>query len=249
MVVVANDFQIPDHDPLAIQLLINFLSKEQPDWFIINGDFLNLATLSKYDSSPSEHTFLYEITMGNQILSQIRKAIPNAKIDFLEGNHEWRMRQYLIRKAKELWGVPELAIPYFLKLSENNIEWHPVKDRLTKFSDNHIKIGDLWVGHWDMVRADSAYTAKNLVDKKGVNLLQGHTHRGGSNFRRFVDGRIVGGWENFCMCNFDPAYTNNPNWGQGFSVVWHQIGHKRFNVYQIPIINYEFFYGNKHYHL
>ena len=248
-VVVAGDFQIPDHDPNCVQLLLNFLKEETPDWFIINGDFLNLATLSKYAVAPSEYTFIQEIISGKEILRQIREAIPKAKIDYLEGNHEFRMRQFLINRAPELYGVPELAIPFHLDLAKFNINWHPVKDRLTKFSDNHIQVGDLWVGHWDLVRQHGAYTAKGLLDKKGVNLMQNHVHRGGSTFRRFVDGRILGGWENFCMCNFDPAYVNNPDWLQGFSVIYHQIGHKRFMVQQIPIIDYEFFYGNKHYHL
>src|SRR6266478_7816836 len=90
----------------------------------------------------------------------------------------------------------------------------------SKFTDNFIRVGNLYVGHWDTVASDGGYAAKRLVEDKGVSILQGHTQRFGAHARTTVDGRVLLGIENFSMCVRKAAYASYPNWQQGFSVVY-----------------------------
>jgi hypothetical protein len=90
----------------------------------------------------------------------------------------------------------------------------------SKFTDNFIRVGNLYVGHWDTVASDGGYAAKRLVEDKGVSLLQGHTQRFGAHARTTVDGRVLLGIENFSMCVRKAAYASYPNWQQGFSVIY-----------------------------
>ncbi|MDA2921156.1 metallophosphoesterase, partial [Desulfobacterota bacterium AH_259_B03_O07] len=244
MAVVANDLHVPHHDEKALKLLERFLVDQQPDVFIINGDFLDMWEVSQFDRVPKfGKSLTQELKEGRKMLQRFRKILPKAKIIYIEGNHDFRLRKYLIRNAPELYGLPGLSIPDLLGLKELNIIYKPVKEGANKFSDNWIRLGDLYVGHWDKVNKHAGYTAKNLLDDKGVSLLQGHTHRHGVSARRYVDGKELIGIENFCLCRLDPYYISKPNWSQGFSVVYRKKRTRRFHVYPIIFVEYKFFFG------
>ena len=120
MVVVANDFQVPFHNQKALALFKLFLRREKPDWLILNGDFQDFWEISSFDQAPrTGKTFLEEIKIGRKILKSFRRILPKARITWLEGNHEFRLRWYLIRKAKELYGL--LSVPALFDLKELNI--------------------------------------------------------------------------------------------------------------------------------
>jgi hypothetical protein len=38
---------------------------------------------------------------------------------------------------------------------------------VSKFTDNFIRVGNLYVGHWDTVASEGGYAAKRLVEDKG----------------------------------------------------------------------------------
>ena len=105
----------------------------------------------------------------------------------------------------------------------------------SRFTDNFIRVGSLYVGHWDKVSAHGGYAAKGLVENKGVSALQGHTHRFGAHARTTVDGRVLLGIENFCMCRREASYVAHPNWQLGFSVIYLETGSGSFQWYPVPI--------------
>lgn len=221
MVVVANDFQVPFHDPKALALLNLFLQREQPDWLILNGDFQDFWEISSFDSVPrGGKRFLREIEIGRKILAEFRGILPRARMTWIEGNHEFRLRRYLMQNAKELYGLKALSIPELFGLKKLRIEYVPCHRAASRFTDNFIRVGDLYVGHWDTVAKQGGAAARLLVETKGVSVLQGHTHRFGAHARTMVDGRVLLGIENFCMCERRAGYVSYPNWQQGFSVVY-----------------------------
>jgi len=79
-------------------------------------------------------------------------------------------------------------------------------------------------------------------------LIQAHTHRGGSFFKKVYD-RVVVGYENFCLCDLDPPYVDRPNWQQGFSIVYKDLKSDLFFVEQHPITEkggkYRVFYNGE----
>jgi hypothetical protein len=74
-----------------------------------------------------------------------------------------------------------------------------------------------------------------LLEDRGTSLIQAHTHRGGSHFKRFEDRDLVA-YENFCLCRLDPPYMASPNWQQGFSLVYKDAGSDLFYVEPHPIV-------------
>ena len=92
--VIANDFQIPFHDEKALLLFKMFLRRERPDWLILNGDFQDFWEISSYDLTPRiERDFQREIEIGRSVLRSFRRSLPNARITWIEGNHEFRLRK------------------------------------------------------------------------------------------------------------------------------------------------------------
>ena len=57
-----------------------------------------------------------EIADGRKILSAFRRDLPRARITWIEGNHEFRLRRYLIQNARVRYGVPGLSVPELIGL-------------------------------------------------------------------------------------------------------------------------------------
>jgi hypothetical protein len=157
------------------------------------------------------------------------------------------LRKYLIKNAKELYGLPGLNVPELFDLKDLKIEYIPCHSMASKFTDNFIRVGNLYVGHWDTVASDGGYAAKRLVEDKGVSLLQGHTQRFGAHARTTVDGRVILGIENFSMCVRKASYASYPNWQQGFSVIYLEPTSGRFQWYPVAITNQMFIWKGRKY--
>src|SRR3990167_9908393 len=125
-VVVAGDMHIPHHDDLAIQLLEKFLKDYQPDTLIINGDFLDCPQISKYARVPGGSTIFQDINLAHSYLSDFRRILPKARIVYIVGNHDFRVRSHLIARN------PEMYDAYWLRdklgIKELNIEWVDTKE-------------------------------------------------------------------------------------------------------------------------
>lgn len=250
MVVVANDFHVPWHDEHAVALLQLFLRKEKPEWLILNGDFTDFWEISRFDLTPrTGKALIEEIRIGKEILKSLRSTLPRARITWIEGNHEFRLRKYLIKQAPELYGLRGLSVPELFGLDRLNIEYLPCHPLASRFTDNFIKVGNLYVGHWDKVSVHGGYAAKNLVETKGVSILQGHTHRFGAHARTTVDGRVLLGIENFCLCRREASYVANPNWQLGFSVVYVNTKSGETHWYPAFITNSGFLWKGREYGL
>lgn len=251
LAVIANDFQIPFHDERALLLFKLFLRRERPDWLILNGDFQDFWEISSFDRTPRTSKDLREeIDIGKRTLRSFRRSLPGARITWIEGNHEFRLRKYLLQNAKELYGLPGLSVPAIFDLERLGIKYVACHELASKFTDNFIRVGNLYVGHFAKVSKHGAYAAKLLVEEKGVSLLQGHTHRFGAHARTTVDGRVLLGIENFSMCSRQQSYVSHANWQLGFSVVYFQPGNGRFHWFPILIRHdYRFIWRNREYGL
>src|SRR3989442_14579041 len=105
MGVAANAFHGPFHDECPLAVFQRFLRRERPDWLILNGDFQDFWEIARFDLAPrAGKAFREEITIGRRILRSFRRVLPKARITWIEGNHEFRLRHYLIQNARELYG-------------------------------------------------------------------------------------------------------------------------------------------------
>jgi len=220
--VIAGDFHVSAHDPHAFKLFIKFLRWYKPKTLIINGDFLDCYTISRFDKSPmNRETLQEEINAGKALLLKIAAATPGCKRIYVFGNHENRLEKYMMRNARELYGIFTLQ-----DLLDVNGQYEFINSTL---DDNYYQLGELYVGHWNRVSKHSAYTVKNIMADRQVSIVQSHTHRAGMYMQTGLGG-FIEGWEIGCMCDRKPEYCVRPNWQQGFLVIDPVFGGRNFQA-------------------
>lgn len=235
---VLNDSHNPFQDQRVLREVELFLGELQPDMVIYPGDMGDFYLLSKFDKNPQRAGRLQEDLGSTAALFRRHRALmPNARMIFCKGNHEDRLRKFLWSKSPALASLDCLTVEGLYKLEDSKVE-------CVDYEEGVLINGNFMVTHGDLIRAHSAYTAKGMSDKHGGSGIHGHSHRGGNSLKRNRFG-VYGWWENFCLCDLEPDYVQNPNWQQGFSLV--HFKRERFWVEQLQIIQRKFIYGGKTY--
>lgn len=236
--LVYNDTQNPYEDKAVLALVEQFMGGLQPDYLFINGDAQDFYPLSKFDKNPDRLTHLQgDLDNTSRMFRRQRTLLPNARMIQEDGNHEDRLRRFLWGKVPELASLRCLDLNKLLGLDENEISHGGYEEGI-------LINGVFLIVHGNIVSIHSSYTAKRMYEKHGQCGMHGHTHRGGSYYKTDRFG-IWGWWENFCLCDLDPDYIQNPNWQHGFSLI--HFKKKRFWVEQVPIIQGKFIYGGRLY--
>lgn len=230
--LIVGDLHIPFQEKRAVNLMLRVAQDLQPDLVFLNGDIMDCWQISRYVKNPKLHdqaNIQLEIEQTRSFLQRIRYMFPRAKFLYTFGNHEYRWSSFIVNNAKELYGLKGMTLEEQLELADLDI-----KAINTGNKENSYLWGKLLIGHFDRVNKHSGMTAKNLIEDKGISLVQNHVHRGGSSFKRAYDRDIVG-YENFCLCSRNPDYVDRPNWQLGFSIVYKDKHSDFFYLEQHPI--------------
>lgn len=211
LIVVASDFHVPFHHKQAVENWLQFCEDAQPEYIVINGDFLDCLAISRFPKPPGMPLLQDEVDEGLAILSRLRRSCPGAIIYFLEGNHEQRLERMLVDNPG-LYGLRQLNIKSLLDLQKLRILHRRYMDPL--------HIGALTVVHGDKVSKHAAYSAKaTLIDGGFRNVLVGHTHRMGMYCHTGAMGRRraaeIGGLYDVEQADY---IKGTPNWQNGFAV-------------------------------
>lgn len=227
-----SDLHIPFHDPFAWQLFLGIVKLVKPNIINIGGDALDFYQLSRWDKDPDQvkdGTLQENIDQWRRMVREMKRTAPRkCKYRYLPGNHEGWLYRYLMRNP-ELFGLRALELPTLLSLEELGIEY---------FEDEiEVVPGLLVIKHGDVVRKDSAFSAKGELEKEkyAISTITGHTHRLGTHYAR-TRNRVVKAHENGCLCQLYPRYMKYPNWQQGLTMTSHW-GGELFHVEDIPFIN------------
>jgi len=227
-----SDIHIPYHDPFAWALFLNIVDIVNPDTINIDGDALDCYQMSAFDKDPErmkDGNFQDDLDKWFAMMQELKqRARRKRKLKFVPGNHEARLRRYLMRNP-ELHGLRALELASLMRLEELEIEYH----------EEEIEVipNLLVIKHGDVVRKDSAFSAKGELEKEkyAISTITGHTHRLGTHYAR-TRNRVVKAHENGCLCLLNPEYVKNPNWQQGLTMTTH-FGGELFHVEDIPFLN------------
>lgn len=216
---VVNDIHFPFQDDEALFRAIEILKKEKPDVIVINGDLVDFWEISKFNRVPHFGKMLKEeLALASSFLSDLRQDHPQARIIYTEGNHEFRIKSYVINNAPALYD--ENFLPDFLKLNDLKIEWVGTRAGAARWVDTYINIEGIYIGHFNAVSQKSGYTVTGIMDKKGAgNFVQAHIHRAAIVWKRGIDHKQYFGVENPCLAKLDPFYDSTNNWAQGLTII------------------------------
>ena len=99
---------VSTHDPLAIDYAIAIIKQEKPDVVALNGDNADFPEFGKYRLTPAfALTTQATIDFLTTLCARIRDAAPQARIVWLEGNHEVRLTNYILDNAKVVKATQE----------------------------------------------------------------------------------------------------------------------------------------------
>lgn len=238
--LVVGDIHAPFQDDKAVELALALAQDLQPEVITFNGDIADCYAVSRFSKDPHRALMLQDELDGTHaILKAFRDVCPDSDMVYIEGNHEARMKAYLISRAPELSGLDALDLRSLLRLDSLGIEYVPSKGRSA-----YWRYGAVSIGHFDRVSKHSAYTEKALVDDRRESLIQGHTHRGGVYYVTLPNGDVLAGIGGFCLCDTDPEYCTDPNWQQGVVVITKRTATDRFFIQPVPFVDHECLYND-----
>jgi hypothetical protein len=171
------------HDRAAMEVAVQIAAATQPDVIVLSGDWADLAEVSdKFPRSPQcEQIVQPTIIELAWWLAQLRIVCPNARIVYLEGNHENRIPKLLakhlpwaydLNNADDLDGHPALSIPSLLNLDALNIEY------LSGYPKNRLVLSpSLVANHGNKTRAGAGNTVRFTIKSRQYTEVYGHLHR------------------------------------------------------------------------
>lgn len=228
--MLSSDQQIPYQDDRALKIWFDVMKWFKPDVVDYLGDTSDQFCFGRFEEGTTKE-FLKTLPAATAVedmlkyvqhqendtaefYAKTRKMRPNAEIFSALGNHDIRVFNYADKHMPEilnditpnsLWGLDNLGIDY---IYYNDIPRH--------------RYGGLYAHHGLSASAESGASVKSDIDKLGVSLIRGHSHRMGTYYKTYeLRNETIRGYEIGHMCKVDSdgfKYSQVHNWQQGFAV-------------------------------
>lgn len=213
--LILSDVHIPFQDDDALACAIEWGLNNNITHLILNGDIMDTYGVSRYPKEIGRPTISEELEMTRNFFTYLRQAFPNIPIHYKLGNHEERMRAFILRNAKEIADLNSTSLEAMLKLEEFDIQ---VVNR------EMIKIGKLAILHGHEL-GESVFSpvnpARGMFLKAKTSVLFGHNHQVSHHSENNLHGDQVGVWSTGCLCELTPEYRpyGYTKWSHGFATV------------------------------
>lgn len=228
----------------AVAAMLSDIKALDPQEIVLLGDHVDCGGhLAQHHvmGYVAETAYSYEddVAAANSFLDSLRVAAPNAKIEYIEGNHERRVETWCVtqtlRHQHDAEGLRKLYAPeYRLFLKERGIPYYRdgvYHDGLS--IPGVIKRGKCYFFHGF---STSKNATASTVEKIAGNCVFGHTHRGQSTIVRKMNVGVIGSWNPGCLTELQPLWqhTNPTEWTHGYGIQYVQ--GDEFLHLNIPII-------------
>jgi predicted phosphodiesterase len=211
-ILVLSDIHIPFHDTPAIKAAVKRGIDQKVNTVILNGDILDIFSLSTHEKRPNKALMQREIAEGKLFLEHLRKSFPTAKIYYTLGNHEHRLQRWLFAKAPEWLGTEIFEIRTLLEFGKYKIQEVP--------NQGIIMAGKLAIYHGDLHKGGGGVQPARWVYLKArSSALIGHFHRTSNYIDKDLHGVVSGAWSAGCLCKLNPEYLRSNQWNHGAVIV------------------------------
>jgi predicted phosphodiesterase len=213
--LILSDIHIPFQDDAALACALEWGVQNNVTHIILNGDIMDTYEVSRFLKETKRPKIAEELEMTRSFFAFLRDLFPNTPIYYKLGNHEERMRHYLLRNAKEFADLDGLSLEDQLKLKDFNIQL---------VNREMIKIGKLIVIHGHEL-GESVFSpvnpARGMFLKAKASILFGHNHQVSHHSENNLHGDQVGVWSTGCLCELTPEYRPYAytKWSHGFAFV------------------------------
>lgn len=230
--LILTDTHFPYHHTATIEQAVDRAKRDGAVGILLNGDVVDCHHLSNFDRDPSKPRYVQERDYLLQFLAYLRHHFPKARIVYREGNHEERLKRYLLRNAPELFGFSEMSFPNLMKLGDYGVEY--VGDcRVVNLGKLHTIHGHEFK---DRFGAAPVNPARKFFLQAKASVIGGHHHQPSEHQEPTISGKFVATWSIGCACDLHPQYKPLNKWGLGFAMVDVASGGD-FGVRNMRIIN------------
>jgi len=211
--LVCGDLHFPNVDVKSLEAVMHYISDHKWDGILLLGDVLDFDAISKYNQgAPRRRNQLIKgvFAEGKAFFTRLRKTVGNARIVYLEGNHEFRTENYEDVNP-ELSGF--LDIEENLSLSDLKVEYIKSWSRGKLF-----KLGNAYFTHGKFT---NIYHAKKMATAYGACIYYGHTHDVMEiPAEMWGDDKTIVGKSLGCLCEYQQKYLKGAptKWQQAFAV-------------------------------
>lgn len=205
---VMADVHIPYQDVLAVETMLNYLDRIQPEYIVVLGDLIDFYQLSRYIKNPKNKSISYEVKETKKFLTELRERYKSAKIHYLFGNHENRANNFLMQSAPQVYDLLENFLPKLMGVYDLGIEVH----------DRPFKIGKMNFLHGHEKGSGSynpEYVTNVIFNYVYDHFCVGHFHRTQDKTFKRIDGSIfIGAAVGYLGGEMEYATLNK--WNHGF---------------------------------
>ncbi len=205
------DAHIPHHDRRTVERFVADCRARAVDCVVLNGDILDFHELSVHARDPDAVRFVDEVDKGEQFVRWLRSCLPDARILWVEGNHEDRFPRWLMQNAKELQGIKGIDVPGVLNLAGHGVEWVG--------EQRAVLAGDWTIIHGHQYKGGGQKPAKAVLDKARVNIVTGHWHRADSHHHKDYGDAITRCFTFGCACFLAPRWLRKNQWVHGYGMM------------------------------
>ena len=254
---------IPFHDRRCLDIDLQIIKDVEPNLIVILGDFLDMPNWSqKFTRSPEFANILQaSVKEGYWWLRNMREIAPDARIIYIQGNHEERLTRFQKNNVKAAYGVKSatatkndpslLSVPNLLDLPSLQVEW------IGSYPDGGHWVNDNLVAeHGSTTSSVSGKTAGKVLDDARESHVFGHVHRVESatktaypkNGPKEYRATSLG-----CQVYLDNQGTETPgqkkkqDWQNAVGVVEYESGNGYFSINPLLIYDGEMIYRGKKY--
>lgn len=223
------DQHFPYNDKRYWKVLMQVCSQFKFETIVIQGDFVDCYTVSSHSKDPTRKlNLLEELEPAKKALRQL-EGFGAKQLIYLEGNHEDRLKRFIVDKAPELYGC--VTIQSLLELEK--WKFVPYKEFTT--------LGQLFMAH-DVDHAGKLAMQQTL-DAVQDNIVFGHTHRLGVIYQGNAMGvahvAINTGWGGDSNeIDYRKKIKVNKEWMLGFGIGYLD-PQGVVHCQAIPVINYK----------
>lgn len=200
------DAHIPYHSEPRLRALFDVI--RGCETIVIMGDWIDAYSVSSFDKNPlRKERMPEEFAEARRWLRILRDENPDARIIFIEGNHEERFARYLIRQAPALIGLKGMSVREQLELDDLDIE---------HYDSDGLMLHGIRLKHGQAVRAKSGASAHSELDAHRTSGVSVHVHRMAMVWYTDREGNRHFWLEGGHVCDEAKAdYVKNPNWQAG----------------------------------
>jgi hypothetical protein len=203
----ADGVLVPTHDEDALAIALGIVAHHDPDVVVLHGDNMDLPDMSRFRSTPAfAQTTQATVDRCALLAQQLREAAPRASIQWLAGNHEERLANYILDNAKAAFGLkrgrepqgwPVLSVPHLCHLDDVDVTYLP------GYPANRYDLNDgLRMVHGDRTGPAGTVAAKYL-SRSHKSVMFGHIHSHDEAELTNEDGWQVWAGSAGCLCRVD----------------------------------------------